>query len=72
VEHDLVQGAKGAPGVSIPAYLATTRTEQSYVVTVLAENRSQPIDGATILFGGQGSVHAGGAPLGPFRTQEPK
>ncbi|HEY6747226.1 MAG TPA: serine hydrolase [Mycobacteriales bacterium] len=29
------------------AYLATTRTGQSYVVTVLTENRSQPIDAAT-------------------------
>ena len=29
------------------AYLATTRSGQSYVVSVLAENRSQPIDGAT-------------------------
>lgn len=29
------------------AYLATTRTERSYVVTVLAEDRSQPSDGAT-------------------------
>jgi len=32
------------PGVLTLAYLATTRTGQSYVVTVLAENPSQPID----------------------------
>jgi beta-lactamase class A len=35
------------PGVLTLAYLATTRTGQSYVVTVLAENPSQPIDEAT-------------------------
>jgi hypothetical protein len=29
------------------AYLATTQTGQSYVVTVLVENRSEPIDGNT-------------------------
>ena len=34
------------PGVLTLAYLATTRTGQSYVVTVLAENPSQPIDQA--------------------------
>jgi beta-lactamase class A len=39
----------GAPGLLVLAYLATTRTGQSYVVTVLAENRSQPIDEATVL-----------------------
>jgi len=32
------------PGVLTMAYLATTRTGHSYVVTVLAENPSQPID----------------------------
>jgi hypothetical protein len=32
------------PGVLALAYLATTRTGHSYVVTVLAENPSQPID----------------------------
>jgi beta-lactamase class A len=32
------------PGVLTAAYLATTRTGQSYVVTVLAENPSQPIN----------------------------
>jgi beta-lactamase class A len=32
------------PGVLTLAYLATTRTGHSYVVTVLAENPSQPID----------------------------
>jgi hypothetical protein len=31
------------PGVLTLAYLATTRAGQSYVVTVLAENPSQPI-----------------------------
>ena len=35
------------PGVLTVAYLATTRTGRSYVVTVLAENPSQPIDEAT-------------------------
>ena len=35
------------PGVLTLAYLATTRTGQSYVVTVLAENPSQPIDEGT-------------------------
>ncbi len=34
------------PGVLSLAYLATTRTGQSYVVTVLAENPSQPINEA--------------------------
>jgi len=37
----------GGPGLLALAYLATTQTGQSYVVTVLAENKSQPIDGAT-------------------------
>jgi len=32
------------PGVLALAYLATTRTGHSYVVTALAENPSQPID----------------------------
>jgi len=32
------------PGVLTMAYLATTRTGHSYVVTALAENPSQPID----------------------------
>ena len=35
------------PGVLTLAYLATTRTGQSYVVTVLAENPSRPINLAT-------------------------
>ncbi len=35
------------PGVLTLAYLATTRTGKSYVVTVLAENPSQPINEAT-------------------------
>jgi beta-lactamase class A len=35
------------PGVLTLAYLATTQTGQSYVVTVLAENPSQPINEAT-------------------------
>ena len=35
------------PGVLTLAYLATTRTGQSYVVTALAENPSQPINEAT-------------------------
>src|SRR5580693_7937647 len=35
------------PGVLTLAYLATTRTGQSYVVTVLAENPSQPINEGT-------------------------
>jgi len=34
------------PGVLTLAYLATTRTGQSYVVTVLAENPAQPINEA--------------------------
>jgi hypothetical protein len=34
-------------GVLALAYLATTPTGQSYVVTVFAQNRSQPIDPAT-------------------------
>ena len=37
------------PGVLTLAYLATTRTGQSYAVTVLAENPSQPIDEATAI-----------------------
>jgi beta-lactamase class A len=37
------------PGVLTLAYLATTRTGQSYVVTVLAENPSQPINEATAI-----------------------
>jgi beta-lactamase class A len=35
------------PGVLTLTYLATTRTGQSYVVTVLAENPSQPINEGT-------------------------
>jgi hypothetical protein len=35
------------PGVLTMAYLATTRTGHSYVVTVLAEDPSQPIDETT-------------------------
>jgi hypothetical protein len=35
------------PGILALAYLATTQTGQSYVITVLAKNRSQPIDGDT-------------------------
>jgi Beta-lactamase enzyme family len=35
------------PGVLALAYLATTQTGQSYVVTLFIENRSQPIDPAT-------------------------
>ena len=35
------------PGVLTLAYLATTRTGQSYVVTALTENPSQPINEAT-------------------------
>ncbi len=35
------------PGVLTLTYLATTRTGKSYVVTVLAENPSQPINEAT-------------------------
>jgi hypothetical protein len=31
------------------AFLATTRSGQSYVVTVLAENNSQPIDQASAI-----------------------
>ena len=31
------------------AFLATTRSGQSYVVTVLAENTSQPIDQASAI-----------------------
>jgi hypothetical protein len=37
------------PGVLTLAYLATTRTGRSYVVTVLAENPSQPIDETTAI-----------------------
>jgi Beta-lactamase enzyme family/ORF 12 gene product N-terminal len=37
------------PGVLTLAYLATTRTGQSYAVTVLAENPSQPINEATAI-----------------------
>ena len=55
------------PGVLTLAYLATTRTGQSYVVTVLAENpvaAHQPGHrGPGHAFGDQGGVHAGGAPL---------
>jgi hypothetical protein len=45
------------------AYLATTQTGQSYVVTVLVENRSEPIDGNTAgpvihVLGDQGRIHA--------------
>ena len=35
------------PGVEALAFLATTRSGHSYVVAVLAEDRSQPIDQAT-------------------------
>ena len=35
------------PGVETLAFLATTRSGHSYVVAVLAEDRSQPIDQAT-------------------------
>lgn len=35
------------PGVLTLAYLSTTRTGHSYVVAVLAENPSRPIDEAT-------------------------
>jgi hypothetical protein len=37
------------PGVLTLAFLATTRTGHSYVVTVLAENPSQPIDQGTAI-----------------------
>ncbi len=37
------------PGVLTLAFLATTRSGQSYVVTVLAENKSQPIDQASAI-----------------------
>jgi beta-lactamase class A len=37
------------PGVLTLAFLATTRTGHSYVVTVLAENPSQPINQATAI-----------------------
>jgi len=37
------------PGVLTLAYLATSRTGHSYVVTVLAENPSQPIDESTAI-----------------------
>jgi Beta-lactamase enzyme family/ORF 12 gene product N-terminal len=37
------------PGVLTLAFLATTRSGHSYVVTVLAENTSQPIDQATAI-----------------------
>jgi beta-lactamase class A len=37
------------PGVLSLAFLATTRSGQSYVVTVLAENKSQPIDQTTAI-----------------------
>ena len=37
------------PGVLTLAFLATTRTGHSYVVTVLAENPSQPLDQATAI-----------------------
>jgi hypothetical protein len=37
------------PGVLALAYLATTRTGRSYVVTVLADNPSQPIDETTAI-----------------------
>jgi beta-lactamase class A len=39
-----VKGGDPEPEVLTLAYLATTRTGQSYVVTVLAENPSQPIN----------------------------
>ena len=39
-----LKGGSSEPEVLTPAYLATTRTGQSYVVTVLAENPSQPIN----------------------------
>jgi hypothetical protein len=55
------------PGVLSLTYLATTQTGQSYVVTVLAENPSQPINEAkaapVLLSAIKGGVHAGGAPL---------
>jgi hypothetical protein len=35
------------PGTLALAYLATTRTGQTYVVTVFAQNRAQPLDPAT-------------------------
>jgi hypothetical protein len=37
------------PGIFALAYLATTQTGQSYVVSVIAENRSQPLDPNTAL-----------------------
>jgi hypothetical protein len=37
------------PGVLTLAFLATTRTGHSYVVTVLADNPSQPLDQATAI-----------------------
>ena len=37
------------PGVLTLAFLATTRSGHSYVVTVLAENKSQPIDQASAI-----------------------
>jgi hypothetical protein len=37
------------PGILALAYLATTQTGQSYVVSVIAENRSQPLDPNTAL-----------------------
>jgi len=37
------------PGVLTMAFLATTRSGHSYVVTVLAENKSRPIDQAAAI-----------------------
>lgn len=37
------------PGILALAFLATTQTGQSYVVTLIAENRSQPLDPNTAL-----------------------
>jgi hypothetical protein len=52
--RDAAKGG-GAPGLLVLAYLATASTGQSYV-TVLAENRPQPVDGTTILSAVKGAL----------------
>jgi beta-lactamase class A len=60
------KGGSSEPQVPTQTYLATTRTGQSYVVTVLAENPSQPINryaGSRSSSRRSGGIHAGAAPL---------
>jgi hypothetical protein len=50
----------GGPGLVAMAYLATTRGGQSYVITMLAENHSQPLNGPPSFRRSRGRAPASG------------